>query len=84
MIKLYEKDSTEFTEISEEELDLGFENGTITTEIIEKGKSAETIFNELKEQGIEVTVHNGIYCKVVYNTFEAINPIPPTVRYVKA
>ena len=39
-------------------------------------KSAEEIFEELKAQDIPVEIHNGIYCKVVYGTFEAINPIP--------
>lgn len=82
-MKLYEKDLETFTEITEEELEVGLENGTITTEVIEDGKTAEEIFNELQELGVEVEIHNGVYCKVVYNTFEAINPIPPKVRYVK-
>lgn len=36
-------------------------------------KSAETIFNELNAQGVPVEIHNGIYCKIVGNTYEAIN-----------
>ena len=49
--------------------------------IIKEGKSAESIYNELKAQGVDVKIINGIYCKVVYNTFEAINAIPPVVEY---
>lgn len=49
--------------------------------IIKQGKTAEEIYNELLEQGVEVTIINGVYCKVVYGTFEAINPIAPIVEY---
>lgn len=82
-MKVYEKDLVNFTEIDDEQFELDFENGNITTYIVEEGKSAETIFNELKEQGENVAIHNGVYCKVVFNTYEAINPIPPIVKYVK-
>lgn len=49
--------------------------------IIENGKTAQEIYEELKTQGVEVVIHNGIYCKVVSGTFEAINPIPPIIEY---
>ena len=46
--------------------------------IIKEGKSAKQIYNEY--QG-EKKIVNGVYCKVVFNTYEAINPIPPIVEY---
>lgn len=49
--------------------------------IIKEGKSAEEIYNELKKQGIPVAIRNGVYCKIVFGTYEAINPIPPVVEY---
>lgn len=46
--------------------------------IIKEGISAEQIYNEY--QG-EKKIVNGVYCKIVLNTYEAINPIPPVVEY---
>ena len=46
--------------------------------IIKEGKSAEQIYNEYQS---EKAIVNGVYCKVVYGTYEAINPIPPVVEY---
>ena len=46
--------------------------------IIKEGKTAEQIYNEY--QG-EKKIVNGVYCKVVFGTYEAINPIPPVVEY---
>lgn len=46
--------------------------------IIKEGKTAEQIYNEYKG---EKKIVNGVYCKVVFNTYEAINPIPPVVEY---
>ena len=46
--------------------------------IIKEGKSAEQIYDEY--QG-EKCIRNGVYCKVILNTYEAINPIPPIVEY---
>lgn len=46
--------------------------------IIKEGKTAEQIYNEY--QGAK-EIHNGIYCKKLYNTYEAINPIPPVIEY---
>jgi hypothetical protein len=46
--------------------------------IIKEGKTAEQIYNEY--QGEKIIV-NGVYCKVVFGTYEAINPIPPVVEY---
>ena len=84
MIKLYEKDLETFEEIDEEQLEQGLENQSITTHIIKESVSAETIYKQLKKQGVDVAIHNGIYCKVVYETYEAINPIPAEIKYVKA
>ena len=87
-MKLYEKDLVNFTEVDEETINDGIKNGTIqTVERVKEhhivpenekraAKSAEEIFGELQAQGVPVEVHNGIYCKVVFGTFEAINPIP--------
>lgn len=83
-MELYEKDLSSFTEIDEEELELGLENGTIEIEVLEPSVSAEEIYHQLQEQGVPVAIKKGIYCKVVKGTFEAINPIPATIRYVKA
>lgn len=46
--------------------------------IIKEGKTAEQIYNEY--QG-EKKIVNGVYCKVIHNTYEAINPIPPIIEY---
>ena len=46
--------------------------------IIKEGKTAEQIYNEY--QG-EKKIVNGVYCKVVFGTYEAINPIPPIIEY---
>ena len=84
---LYEKSLIDFTEVNESEINEGLQNGTITnTERLKEhhtipeeekraGKTAEEIFYELKAQGIPVGIHNGIYCKIIFNTYEAINPI---------
>lgn len=85
---LYDKNLENPIEISEEELNKGLQDGTITIEqkVIEHhivpenekrpAKSAEEIYNELKAKGESVVIHNGVYCKFIYNTYEAINPIP--------
>lgn len=46
--------------------------------IIKEGKSAEQIYNEYK--GAKC-IRNGVYCKILYNTYQAINSIPPIVEY---
>ena len=46
--------------------------------IIKEGKSAEQIYNEYDG---EKAIINGVYCKVVFGTYEAINPIPPIIEY---
>lgn len=46
--------------------------------IIKEGKTAEQIYNEYKG---EKKIVNGVYCKVVFGTYEAINPIQPIVEY---
>lgn len=46
--------------------------------IIKECKTAEQIYNEY--QGEKIII-NGVYCKVVFGTYEAINPIPPIVEY---
>lgn len=46
--------------------------------IIKEGKTSEQIYNEY--QG-EKKIINGVYCKVVFGTYEAINPIPPIIEY---
>lgn len=48
--------------------------------IIKNGKTAQQIYNEYKG---EKKIVNGIYCKVVFGTYEAINPIPPIIEYSK-
>lgn len=48
--------------------------------IIKQGKTAEEIYNEY--QGEKIIV-NGVYCKVVFGTYEAINPIPPIIEYTE-
>lgn len=77
---LYNKDKTAFGEVEQNVIDEGLQNGSIIVEHIKVAKkkkrpykSSETLYNELKEQGVEVAIKNGIYCKVVYGTFEAIN-----------
>ena len=46
--------------------------------IIKEGKTTEQIYNEYK--GAKC-IRNGVYCKVIFSTYEAINPIPPIVEY---
>ena len=46
--------------------------------IIKVGKSAKQVYDEY--QG-EKCIHNGIYCKIKFGTYEAVNPIPPIVEY---
>ena len=46
--------------------------------IIKEGKTAEQVYNEY--QG-KKCIHNGVYCKVVLNTYQAINPISPIIEY---
>ena len=87
MIKLYNKDLATFTEITEEELQAGLKNGSIVCgeRIKERhvvpenekrpAKSSKEIYEEMKAKGESVVIHNGIYCKFIYNTYEAINPI---------
>ena len=46
--------------------------------IIKEGVSAEQIYNEFQgEKGIR----NGIYCKIINGTYEAINPIPAIIEF---
>ena len=63
--------------LTEQELNEGLNNGTIKEIIIKVDetikrpyKSAETIYNEY--QGAK-TIRNGIYCKIIDSTYEAIN-----------
>lgn len=77
---LYSKDKTTFEEVDDETIQNGLTNGTIIVERVKipkknkrPYKSSETIYNELKDQGVEVAIKNGVYCKVVFGTFEAIN-----------
>lgn len=51
--------------------------------ILKEGKTAEQIYNELKAKGVPVAIKNGVYCKIVYNTYEAINSIPPIIEYTE-
>ena len=46
--------------------------------IIKEGKTAKQIYDEY--EGAKC-IRNGVYCKVVLGTYEAINPIPPVVEY---
>ena len=46
--------------------------------IIKEGKTAKQIYDEYEGKKC---VRNGVYCKVIFNTYEAINPIPPIVEY---
>ena len=46
--------------------------------IIKEGKSAEQIYFEY--EGAKKIV-NGVYCKVVCGTYEAINSVPPIIEY---
>lgn len=80
MIKLYEKNLKTYQEIDEEQLELGLDNGTIDVVEIEPSISAETLYNQYKGQK---TIINGVYCKIIYDTNEAINPIPAVIKYVK-
>ena len=86
-MKLYEKNLVDFTDVSAEEIQKGLEDKTI--EVKERikehhvvpeeekraAKTAAEIFEELKAEGVDVCIHNGVYCKFIYNTYEAINPI---------
>lgn len=51
--------------------------------IIKQGKTTQEIYEELLAQGVNVAIRNGVYCKVVYGTYEAINSIPPVVEYTE-
>ena len=46
--------------------------------LIDTGKTAEQIYNEY--QGAKC-IRNGVYCKIILNTYQAINSIPPVVEY---
>ena len=48
--------------------------------IIKEGKSAEQIYNEYQDAKC---IKNGVYCKIVFGTYEAINPIPPVIEYTQ-
>ena len=86
-MKLYEKDLQTFEEVDEQVISEGIQQGTIQVQEILKehhvvpeeekraAKSAEEIFNEMQQAGESVEIHNGVYCKFIYNTYEAINPI---------
>ena len=87
-MKLYETNLQDFQDVNYEIIANGLRNGeieiqeklkehhTVPAEQKRPAKSAEQIYNELQAQGVPVEIHNGIYCKVVYGTFEAINAIP--------
>ena len=88
MIALFnDKTFESYTEIDEETLNKGLQDGSITIEQKFKehhnvpanqkraAKSAKEIYEEMLAEGKDVVIHNGIYCKHIYNTFEAINPI---------
>ena len=92
-MRLYEKNLIDFEEVDDSVIIEGLKSGVVKVEYKLKehhiipaeekraGKSAEQIFNELKEQGVPVEIHNGVYCKFIYNTYEAINPISPIDDY---
>ena len=46
--------------------------------IIKEGKTAKQLYNEYKGKKCII---NGVYCKVVFGTYEAINSVPPVVEY---
>ena len=46
--------------------------------IIKEGKSAEQIYNEYDGPK---AIRNGVYCMIIANTYQAINPIPPIIEY---
>ena len=46
--------------------------------IIKEGITAEQLYNEYKGKKI---IRNGVYCKIIHGTYEAINAIPPVVEY---
>jgi hypothetical protein len=48
--------------------------------VIKEGKSVVQVY--LEYQG-EKCIHNGIFCKIVDNTYEAINSIPPVIEYTE-
>ena len=51
--------------------------------IIKEGKTAKTIYKELKRKGVDVAIKNGVYCRIVNGTYEAINSIPPIIEYTE-
>ena len=48
--------------------------------IIKEGKSAEQIYNEYQDAKC---IKNGVYCMIIANTYQAINPIPPVIEYTQ-
>ena len=55
-----------------------------TSDILPEGADIDANLTEIKtdnEYEGEKKIINGVYCKVVFNTYEAINPIPPVVEY---
>ena len=78
-MKLYEENLIDFTEVDNKTIIAGLEKKTIVMkERLKKhhvipeenkrvAKTTEEVFNELMEQGIPVTIHNGIYCKIIYH-----------------
>lgn len=77
---LYESNKEDYIEVDESVIEEGLANGIIKVEHItfpkkyhRPYKSKETIADELRAKGIEVIVHNGVLCKHIYNTYEAIN-----------
>ena len=87
-MKLYEKNLIDSTEVDAEVIENGLSNGTITirdrlkehhivpADKKQQAKTAEEVYNELKAKGEPVAIHNGIYCRFIYNTYEAINAVP--------
>lgn len=87
MIKIYNKELTNYEEVSEEtfndllssgKIDIKerfVEHHVIPQEQKREGKTAQQVYQELLAQGVNVRIHKGIYCKIVDKTYEAINPI---------
>lgn len=48
--------------------------------VIKNGKTAEQVYEEYEG---EKCIHNGIFCKIVDNTYEAINAISPVIEYTE-
>lgn len=48
--------------------------------IIKEGKTAKQIYDEY--QGAKC-IRNGVYCMIISNTYQAINPIPPVIEYTQ-